>query len=447
MKLKIMKINILKTIFFSFSTLFSFSQSFDKAKLDTYFDTLEKHQKAMGSVALAKDGKIFYTKNFGFADTDNKLKINDKTKFRIASISKTFTAVLVLKAVEENKLKLEDKLSKFYPKIKNSQKITIENLLQMRSGIFNFTAQTNYLDWHTSPKTEAELIELFASYSPVFEPDTKFEYSNTNYVLLSFILQKIYKKSFANLVQEKISKPLKLKNTQMGGKINPKMSEAKSYAFENGKWKTEPETDLSFVLGAGGIISTTEDLILFHQGLFGGKLLNSNSLEKMKVLKDNYGMGIYTVPFDEKRAYSHNGGIDGFHTILASFLNEKVVYARLLNGLDFVANDIDIAVLSAVFGEDYDIPDFSKKPVSVDKITSEGYEGTYASSVIPLKINVFYEGKQLMAQATGQGAFPLTPTSENSFKFDAAGIVIEFPEKGKMILKQGGGSFKFEKEK
>lgn len=253
----------------------------------------------------------------------------------------------------------------------------------------------------------------------------------------------MYKKSFAQLLEEKITKPLKLKNTYLGGKINPKNNEALSYFHDEKDWKKETETDLSYVLGAGGIVSTTSDLMAFHQGLFGGKLLKKETLKTMTTAKGDFGMGIYQVPFNKKRAYSHNGGIDGFSSIVGTFLDDKITFVRLSNGVNFNPNDVDLAVLSATFGQDFEIPKFEEKAIDT---SDEKYVGTYSTSVIPMKIKVFWQGEQLTAQATGQEAFPLKQVSENSFKFDEAGIAMEFPEKGKMILKQGGGTVRFTRE-
>jgi len=116
-----------------------FSQTIDKTKLDRYFEALETNNRFMGSVAVSQNGKLIYTKSTGFADLDTKTKPNENTRYRIGSISKTFTTVLVLKAVEENKLTLDQTIEGYFPSIKNANKISIKQLLYHRSGIHNFT--------------------------------------------------------------------------------------------------------------------------------------------------------------------------------------------------------------------------------------------------------------------------------------------------------------------
>ena len=126
------------------TSVFFYAQNFDKDKLNAYFDTLSKHNKFMGSIAIFQNGKLIYTKSVGFADIEKGIKNTEKTIFRVGSISKTFTTVLVFKAIEEKKLKLDQKLSSFFPSVKNANSITIEQMLRHRSGIFNITDDKDY---------------------------------------------------------------------------------------------------------------------------------------------------------------------------------------------------------------------------------------------------------------------------------------------------------------
>ena len=132
--------------------------NFDTVKLNEYFNTIEENNKFMGSVAISKNGEVIYSKAIGFADIEKRLKASEKTKYRIGSITKTFTTVLVLKANEEEKLDLNQTIDKWFPGIKNSNRITVKALLNHRSGIHNFTNDSDYLTWNTQPKTEKEMV-------------------------------------------------------------------------------------------------------------------------------------------------------------------------------------------------------------------------------------------------------------------------------------------------
>ncbi len=421
-----------------------FSQNIDKTKLDAYLDTLGNNNKFMGSVAVSQNGKLIYTKSVGFADVESGLKVNENSKYRIGSISKTFTAVLILKAIEENKLNLNQTIDEFFPTIINADKITVNQLLYHRSGIHNFTNDKSYTDWNTHPKTEQELIKIISDAGSDFEPDTKASYSNSNFVLLSFILEKIYKKSYPKLLEEKIIKPIGLKNTYYGKKINTKDNECNSYKFTE-SWKIEPETDMSIPLGAGGIVSTPVDLTLFSEALFNGKLISTNSLKLMETIQDHFGMGLFQMPFYDKTGFGHTGGIDGFGSMFAHFADNDVSFAYTANGINYNGNDIAIAVLRAVYNKPFEIPDFKSYDITDEELNN--YLGIYSSKQIPLKITITKDNKKLMGQATGQLAFPLEATEKDKFKFEQAGIVMEFnPSDKTMILKQNGGIFNFTKE-
>lgn len=421
-----------------------FSQSFDKKKLDQYFQALEENNKFMGSVAVSKNGALIYSGSFGFADVENKKRASQQSKYRIGSISKSFTAVLTFQAVEARKISLDQTIDTWFPGLVNAGKITINHLLRHRSGLVNFTNDPDYLTYNTLPRTEKEMTEIIEKGGSEFEPDSKASYSNSNYVLLTYILEKIYQTSYAELLQKNIVKPLGLSNTYVFGKINSENDECKSYRFL-GTWKLESETDFSIPLGAGAIISTTHDLILFAEALFGGKLLNAEGLEMMKTLKEGYGLGLFQIPFYNSIGYGHTGQIDGFSSVFAHFTVDKISYALISNGVNMNTNDISIAVLSAVFLKPYEIPTFATHSLTPEDL--DLYRGVYASKQIPLKITITKEGNTLIAQATGQPPFPLDAKAKDQFEFVPAGAKFEFNVKeNKMTLFQGGGRFEFTRE-
>lgn len=435
---------VILTIAIGLFSQIGFSQNIDKTKLDAYFQALNTSNKFMGSVAVSQNGTLIYTNSIGFTDIETKTKANENSKYRIGSISKTFTAVLVLKAVEEGKLNLNQTINKYFLSIKNAEKITIGQLLYHRSGIYNFTNKEDYLKWNTQPKTEAELVEIIARAGSSFEPDSKAEYSNSNFVLLSYILEKTYKKPYSEILKEKIIQSLKLSNTYFGGKTNTKNQESYSYKF-SGNWNKETETDMSIPLGAGGIVSTPTDLTKFSDALFNGKLISVKSLEQMKTLKNNYGMGLIPIPFYDQTGLGHTGGIDGFSSVFSYFQKDKISFALTSNGSNYNNNEIAIAVLSSVYGKPFEIPEFKTFALSSEDL--DKYLGVYSSQQLPLKITISKDQKTLIAQATGQPSFPLDATEKDKFKFSQAGIILEFtPAENKMILKQGGGEFTFIKE-
>ena len=428
-----------------FLSQFLFSQQYDFEKLDRYFDSLKENNRFMGTISLSKGNELIYTRSIGFLDFENNILLDSNSKFRIGSISKTFTSVLVLKSEEDGKLNLDDTIEKFFPDLPNSENITIENLLSHRSGVFNFTDSPEYIKYSIHPKSREELIKIISNFDPVFKPGRRSEYSNSNYILLTIILEKLYSKNYSDILSEKITKPYELNNTYYGDKVDIKNNEAKSYMYA-GKWIPQDETDPSVPLGAGGIVSNPSDLAKFSYLLFSGKILMNQSLEKMKKINGQYGLGIFTIPFYKRTAFGHTGGIDGFSSIFAHFTDDEVSYVLNSNGTNFNNNDISIAVLSAVFDKPYEIPTFS----SYDYLPKDLKEllGSYSSEEIPLIIEVTMEGSILMIQATGQPRISLEAVEKNNFKSDIVGVEIEFkPEKNSFILRQNGAKIKFVKNK
>lgn len=437
------KVLLTSLLFLSISTV-GFSQNFDKVKLDNYFKALEKNNKFMGSVAVSKNGKLIYSKSIGYADLENKIKATEKTKYRIGSITKSFTAILILKAIENKKLDINETIDKWFPTITNSKKITIKQLLTHRSGIHNFTNNVDYLQWNTQSKTEKEMIEIIKKGGSDVQPSTRAAYSNSNFVLLTFILERIFNTSYSELVQTYIVKPIRLTNTYVFGKINTANNESKSYNYL-GFWKEESETNFTVPLGAGAITSTPTDLIKFANALFNGQLLSPESLKIMKTIKEGYGSGLFQVPFYSSIGFGHTGGIDGFRSVYSYFEDEKISYALTSNGTNMNNNDISIAVLSAVFNKPYQIPVYTKYALTSEEL--DKYLGVYATKQMPLKITVTKNKNTLIIQVTGQQAFVVQATEKDKFTLDQVGAKFKFnPAEETMILFQFGGQIKFIKE-
>jgi CubicO group peptidase (beta-lactamase class C family) len=443
-----MKNTIFTAILFtalSFGTVYA--QNFDKPKLDRLLDTLAHKEKAMGSLTLSKNGKVIYSRAIGYSSISEtgKKPSTTLTKYRIGSISKMFTTTMIFQLVEEGKLKLATTLDTWFPTIPNANKITIGNLLNHRSGIHNFTNDPDFQTWLTQPKTQAEMIAIIAKNAADFQPNEKAAYSNSNFVILGYIIEKITKQPYAINLKQRITSKIGLANTYYGGMTNVDNNECYSYQFTR-SWKQMPETDMSIPGGAGAIVSTPTDLTKFIEALFSLKLVSQNSLDQMKTITEGFGMGMFQIPFYTKKAYGHNGGIDGFSSNLAYFPEDSLAIAYCTNGVVFPMNDILIGVLSICFGREYSIPTFNSlasNPEELDK-----YLGIYSSTQLPLKITITKDNATLIAQATGQSSFPLEATEKDKFKFDAAGIVLEFnTDKNEMTLKQGGGVFIFTKDK
>jgi D-alanyl-D-alanine carboxypeptidase len=429
----------------SFGTVFS--QSINKSKLDSLFNILEAKEKAMGSLTISKNGEVLYSRAIGFCDItgEERKPSSIRTKYRIGSITKMFTSVMIFQLIEEGKINLTTTLDTYFPGLPNASTVTISNLLNHRSGWHNFTNDQEYLNWMTQPKTREEMLALFSQSKVDFEPNEKASYSNTNFVVLGYIIEKIDKKPYSECLEERITSKIGLSSTYIGRKTNIGNNESYSYQFL-GQWHQAPETDMSIPGGAGSIVSTPTDLTRFIEALFSLKLVSQSSLNTMKTIYDGFGMGMFQIPFYSKKALGHNGSIDGFASVLSYFPEDSLAISYCTNGQSYPANDILIGVLSICFSKEYTIPTF-ETGIILTATDLDKYLGVYTSTQLPLKITITKDNSTLIAQATGQSSFPLDASEKDKFKFDPAGIIMEFePEKNEMILKQGGGVFLFSKE-
>lgn len=415
------------------------AQQLDKKKLDQYFEALEAGNKLMGSVTLSHEGEVIYQKAIGYADLESGIKAEPDFKYRVGSISKMFTAVLVMKAVEQGKLSLGQTIDAFFPELENASKITVSQLMNHRSGIFSVTNRQDYLSWYEHPKSREGLYKLILDGSAVFDPDTKAEYSNSNYILLTWILEDTFNQDIASLVQQHIARPLALNKTYIGTKASVEKGEVYSYKFL-GEWQKAGETHMSIPLGAGAIVSSTEDLTKFIEGLFAGDLISNESLELMKEAQDNFGRGMFKIPYHDKVSFGHTGGIDEFKSMLSYFPGEKLTLAMSVNASTIDPNQVAITVLDAYFGKDFEIPSFKETNISSEEL--DRYLGLYSSPSFPLQITITKDSLVLNAQATGQPAFTLTYEGDHVFTFYPARLTMVFdPDQDQMTLKQGGGEF------
>lgn len=424
-----------------------FAQTFNKAKMDSLLDVLAASNKAMISIAIRQNGELLYSKAIGYSQLDaaNKTPATTQTHYRIGSVSKVFTSVIIFQLIEEGKLTLATPLAKFFPELPDAGKITIAQMLNHSSGLHNFTDDRTYVTMMTKPITHVEMLLKLKNQKTDFEPGTKNAYSNTNFVLLGYIAEKLDKKPYAEILKARITNKIGLKDTYYGGKIIPANHEADSYTWD-GSWIPATETDMSIPGGAGALVSTPTDLTKFMDALFTGKLITDSSLVHLKTQKGGFGMDLVPYPFYDKIGYGHNGGIDGFLSQAIYFPDSKVATSYTTNASNTNLNNVMIGVLSIAFNRPYIIPSFKTLEVKTEDL--DKYLGIYASAQLPIKITVTKNGAQLMAQATGQGAFPLDATAVNKFKFEAAGVVMLFdPANSQMTLKQGGASYIFNKEK
>lgn len=280
------------TLFLSaFLLTTGYAQPLDTAKLNRFFNRLAERNKAMGSLTIAKDGKLLYSRSIGYSQIKEgeKTPISPATRFRIGSVTKMFTATLIFQLIENGKLSLADKLNQFFPQVPNADKITIEELLAHRSGVQDVLEIGAFRAHRRQPITKEELLAILATGKPDFEPGTQYRYSNSNYILLGLIVEKQTGRSYPDVLKANITSKIGLQNTYVGtGATDPAKNESLSYTFLQ-DWKEVPETHISLLFGAGSLLSTPADLVQFIQALFNGRLVSPQSLQLMMQKKTGDG--------------------------------------------------------------------------------------------------------------------------------------------------------------
>lgn len=410
-------------------------------KLDAYFNALDGH--FMGSIVVQQDGKTIYQRSMGWADLENQIPAIAETQYRIGSVSKTFTAVLVMKAAAEGRLSLSDSIAKYFPdaKIPNAEQITIDQLLQHRSGLVDITNDKpyEYYTYFTTPQTRQQILERVAAAGTNFQPDSEYRYCNTGYNLLGYILEDVWGKPYAEIINDQIVSLLDLRHTCYSEAIDPQRGDARSYTLLD-CWQVQPETDASVAIGAGALASTPADLARFGEALV-GDVFGDNIFEQMKQVKDAYGRGLVQFTYGDQIGYGHAGLIDGFSSKLVVFDNVTIAYCS--NGTDYDTNLIIPAVLDALNGKTIEIPDFDRY-VQLTPEQLASYAGTYKCDALSMEVTVSVAGSRLSVHAIGQQSFPLDAVSADQFENAIVGVAITFaPDRKTVILKLAGQEFEF----
>lgn len=336
-------------------------------KIDELVSRYQQYGQFNGAALVADNGKVIYKKGHGLANLEWNIPNEPDTKFRLGSITKQFTATLILQLVEQGKIKLDGKLSDYLPDYRKDtgSKVTIHNLLTHTSGIPSYTSLPGFFE-NVSRNHFAvdDFIKKYASNDLEFEPGTKFVYSNSGYFLLGAIIEKVTGKPYEQVLRENIFEPVGMKNSGYDhwGQIISKR--ATGYTNTPGGLETAPYLDMSIPYAAGSLYSTVEDLYLWDQALYGDNILSAKSKELMfKPNLENYGYGFLitnaslgpsklSVP-----VIQHNGGINGFNTTIVRMVNEKRLIV-LLDNTEQGAHLDEIArgVMSILYDQPYEMP-------------------------------------------------------------------------------------------
>jgi CubicO group peptidase (beta-lactamase class C family) len=342
-----------------------FAQNEDD-KIDHLMQSYAAKHKFSGNVLVAKNGSAILQKSYGIAHREWNINNSDSTRFRIASLSKQFTAVLIMQLVEDGKINLKAPITtylSYYDKTYGDS-INVHHLLSHTSGLSEFTERPDFFaDISKREFSHKEFIERFCSDKPISSPGTAYKYTNTGYYILGAIIEEVTGQSFADALQKRILDVLEMKNTgvEVARAIVP--NRAKGYNYQDGKFSNSEYIDLSStIFAAGSMYSTTEDLLKWDRALHSGTILPAKSREKMFTpVLANYGYGVGVTKFmaqdlnKEMHFIFHQGAINGFRSMMTHVVNEDLLIVMLCNNFDVDLNPINNSIFAILHNQPYSL--------------------------------------------------------------------------------------------
>jgi CubicO group peptidase (beta-lactamase class C family) len=424
------------TCFLFLITVCSAQKSIDKAKLAADFDKILSTQfksDGPGCAALvAYKGEIIYKKAFGLANIENAISMKPDMIFRIGSITKQFTAIAILRLMEQGKLDLQDELTKYLPDYPvNGKKITIEHLLTHTSGIKSYTGMEEFNGVQGKDMKVDELVAFFKNAPMDFDPGIQWKYNNSGYVLLGAILEKITGKPYGEYIEETIFKPLGMKNSLYGS--NAKIIPNRASGYDPGKTGVQNAAYLSMTLpyAAGSLMSSVEDLYKWNRALRSNQLVKKETLEKaftgyklQSGRNTNYGYGWTIGDIGNHRVIEHSGGIPGYLSD-ALYAPEDDIFIAVLSNCTCNAPDGVLQKMTATLLE---VPmDFNA--IAVDSTVLKQYNGVFENEIGETRI-ISAEGNQLFSQRKGGSRFKISAYEKDKFFFENSASLIHFVKDG-----------------
>jgi CubicO group peptidase (beta-lactamase class C family) len=402
-------------------------------KLDTLYTELYDKGAFNGNVLIAENGNIIFQKSYGFADEKTKKRLNDSTVFELASVTKQFTAMGIVQLVKDGKLSYDDEISQYVPELKGYKGITVKNLLNHTGGLPDYMELSD-TNWDkTKIATNNDMLKMFQKVKPEkrFEPNEKWDYSNTGYLILATIIERVSGKEFGEYLNEKIFKPLDMQNTFVyRRRFAPKEIDnyANGYIYSDSlKRKILPDeigkdfyvVYLDGIVGDGMVNSNLRDMLKWDRALYKDKIINDQDRELIfssTMTKDSsqtdYGFGWM---IDSTKTYgkiaSHSGGWAGYISYIERDIdNDKTIIILQNNSLS--QTEIPIKNTRRIL---YNQP--VEKPIKLDSIIMQKYAGSYLTEKGTEK-EILFEDNKLFVPYNPQVKLELIPVSKTKFILD-----------------------------
>ena len=439
-------------------------------KIDSLLNSLYSKEKINGNFLIAEKGKVIYSHSFGLANETTKNKLNENSIFELASCSKQFTAMAIMILKEKGKLSLDDKIIKYIPEMSNYNGVTVRNLLNHTGGLPDYMELMDSLFDKSNIANNKDIIQIFNKYQPniLFEPNTKYEYSNTGYALLASIIEKVSGLTYADYLSKTIFKPLKMKNTFVySRRLSPKKIDnyalgyvysdsLKKYFLPDELKETNMVIWLDGIVGDGTVNSTINDLLKWDRALYTNKLLTQEAMKEVfevATLKDEsktkYGFGwVIDDNADFGKITSHSGGWPGYVTYIERHITQDKTIIILQNH-DNVSIPVK-SIRSILYNKPLPVQKI-RKEINITSEQLKKFAGVYEIEK-DFEIKISLDKDQLFVQLTGQNAFPIFAESEMVFFLKVVDAQIQFEknengEISNLFLLQNGNKIEAKRTK
>jgi CubicO group peptidase (beta-lactamase class C family) len=420
-------------------------------EIEKYMKSAVEFERFTGAILVAQNGKPLLSKGYGMANVELDAPNTPRTVFRLASLTKQFTAASILMLQERGKLNINDPFCKYLTDCPPAwQPITIKQLLTMSSGIPGVTA-SDLGALRGLPVPWDQWLEATKKKLLDFQPGEEFRYANSGYTLMGFIIERLSGKTYGEFLQENIFDPLGMKQT---GYENPRRiikNRATGYQQLPGDPLTNvPYAEIVGLYAAGGIYSTTEDLLLWDQALYSDKLLSQKSIEDMMTPQNemlpgkSYGLGFWISSRHGRKEVAHGGNLAGFITYIARYPADRVTVIVLSNNGRGSSGKISAVLSSIVFGAPYEMP-YERKAIALAPSVLSSYVGEYKTRQPKGTFVVTIENGKLFSRRNSEAKAEMFPESDSRFFLKNEDIQFTFLKDAKgvttgLIVDQGDGT-------
>ncbi|NMP16897.1 serine hydrolase [Thalassotalea sp. Y01] len=420
----------------------------DKSLLELYAD-----DRPGASIIIKQGDQVLLEKGYGLANMEWGIANNKDTVFRIGSISKQFTAVAILMLMEQEKLKLDDRIDLYVSDLaEDTAAVTIEQLLNHTSGIPSYTGMPNWLTQMKQDKSPTEMLAYFKDAPLEFTPGSQFKYNNSGYFLLGMIIEKVSGQSYEAFIEENIFTPLGMNESYYGHPKEVVANRATGYEF-HGKWQNSDYISMTQPYAAGSLLSSVGDLALWVEAVNSYKFISKQTTQKAhtKTVLSNgeevdYGYGWSLSSVRGSESIAHGGGINGFITY-SQYIPSQDLYVAVLSNHMHTPNPTMVAKVIAadMLGKSY--PKFSDKNVDFDKKALTPFVGQYRIDDNNTR-KLFLQGDGVFTQRTGGSVMQVRQVDQATFVYpdSLSYFTIEQNEQGDvtgMLMRQGGDDEQF----